>query len=121
MLSCLITIFFPMYFFLKYFYNFNDIFLFLIYYLTLSIIHIIFLAVMERSVAISILQVIIKKKNIISISELKKIVNINYLVCLRLKNLTKNNLISKNKKKIMLTKFGYFFYKLIILSKKIFI
>ena len=121
MISCLIAIFFPLYFFSQYFYNLSDIYLYFIYYLALSIIHIIFLAVMERSVAISILQVIKNRKNTLSISELKKIININYLVRLRLKNLIRNNLILKNKKKIMLTKFGYFFYKLIILSKKIFV
>ena len=76
---------------------------------------------MERSVAISILQVIKNKKNTLSISELKKIINVNYLVRLRLKNLIKNNLISKSKNEIILTKFGYIFYKLIILSKKIFV
>lgn len=76
---------------------------------------------MERSVAISILQVIKNKKNILSTRELKKIININHLVQLRLKNLIKNNIISKNKKTIILTKFGYIFYKLIIFSKKIFI
>ncbi len=83
--------------------------------------HVIFLAVMERSIAISILQIIIKKKNLLHITELKKIININYLIHLRLQNLIKNNLISKNNKEIILTKFGYFFYKLIILSKKIFV
>ena len=110
-----------MYIFLKFSYSFDNFFLFIIFYLTLSIIHIIFLAVMERSVAISILQVIKNKKNTLSISELKKIINVNYLVRLRLKNLIKNNLISKSKNEIILTKFGYIFYKLIILSKKIFV
>ena len=107
--------------FLKNYYGFNDIFLFIIYYLSISIFHVIFLAIMERSVAISILQAIKMKNNNSNILELKKIININHLVKLRLMNLIKNKIIIKRKNKIILTKFGLIFHKIIIFSKKIFL
>jgi hypothetical protein len=99
--------------------NPNDFKLFLKLYLSNSIIFIILLSTLERSVALGLLRKIYLNRRL-KLIDLEKSFDIKILVKMRIKNLQKNNLLRIYKSKVKLTKTGFILFNFIYFSIKIF-
>lgn len=88
-------------------------------YFSNSVIFLVIISTLERSVALGLIRKIFLKK-IISKKALEKSFNINKLINKRIENLVKNNIVKTAYNKIVLTKNGKLLYSIILISKKIF-
>lgn len=117
--SMIAIIFFPFYIFIEsYTKSYDQISIIKIYFSN-SMLFMVMLSTLERSVALAILRKVFLKK-IISENMLEKQFNISRLIDKRLKNLNENNIIKLSKNKISLTKSGRIIHRIIIIAEKIF-
>lgn len=91
------------------------------FYFSSSLLFLIFLSTLERSVALGIIRKVYNSsKNSIRISNLENYFAVKILVKKRLKNLINNKIAFYSSKKIKLTTNGIFIFKIIMLAKIIF-